>query len=126
MRRLFLLAVAAAVLAAVLAAPAMASRPVTQPVGNITCKRNFWPLFVYVIEDAGSAKAKVTILVGTKGGPALAKIQCGWQRTNEVVTVPKLLWRCRLPKGEYVWRVYVVDREGLHQKKAYPARLTVY
>ena len=127
MRRILLLAVAGAVLAAVLAAPAAATRPVTQPTGNITCKRNFYPLFMYVIKDADSAKAKVTIVVGEKGGGAvLAKIPCGWQRTNEVVTVPMLIWKCSFPKGAYVWRVKAVDKEGFQQQKAWPARLTIY
>jgi hypothetical protein len=125
MRRALLLAALAAVLVAVLAAPAMAARPVTVPAGDITCKRNFWPLFIYVVNDAGSSKAKVTIVVGAKGGPVLAKIPCGWQRTNTLVTVPALLWRCRYPKGTYVWRVNAVDKQGNHQKKAYPARLTI-
>ena len=127
MRRVLLLAVVVAVLAAVLAAPAAATRPVTQPTGNITCKRHFFPLFTYVVKDADSAKAKVTIIVGEKGGGAvLAKIPCGWQRTNRVVTVPMLSWRCDFAKGDYVWRVNAVDKEGFHQQKAWPARLTIY
>ena len=126
MRRVLLLAVAVAGLAAVLAAPAAATRPVTQPTGDITCKRHFFPLFAYVIKDADSAKAEVTIVVGEKGGGAvLAKIPCGWQRTNKVVTVPMLSWRCNFAKGDYVWRVKAVDKDGNQQKKAWPARLTV-
>lgn len=125
MRRLILLAVAACLAAAILAAPAAAAQPVTKPTGNVTVKRNFWPLFKYVVQDADSGKADVTIIVGEKGGGVLARIPCGWQRTNRVVTVPMLTWRCDFPKGVYVWRVKAVDKEGNHQKKAWPARLTV-
>ena len=105
---------------------ARADRPVTAPTGNATVKRHFWPLFMYVIADKDSAKAKVTIVVAQRGGEALARISAGWQATNTVVTVPMLLWRCDLARGEYVWRVLAVDREGNRQSKAWPARLTVY
>jgi hypothetical protein len=126
MRRLILLAVAACVAAAVLAAPAAASRPVTTPVGNVTCKRNFWPQFVYIVKDADSSKANVTIVVSRKGGGGLvARVKCGWQRTNRALLVPFGAWRCNWAKGTYVWRVNAVDREGYKQRKAWPARLII-
>jgi len=125
MRRLILLAAAACLAAAVLAAPAAATRPVTKPTGNVTVKQSFWPLFKYVVKDAGSRKADVTIIVAEKGGGELARIACGWQRTNRVVSVPMLIWPCDFPKGAYVWRVKAVNKEGNHQRKAWPARLTV-
>jgi hypothetical protein len=126
MQRLLVLAAGVAVLAAALAAPAAATRPVTQPTGDISCKYRFWPLFTYMIKDRDSRKADVTILVGERGGPVLARVPCGWQRTNRVVTVPMLSWRCPFPRGVYVWRVRAVDREGAHQRKAWPARLTIF
>ena len=112
-------------LVGVAAGPAMATRPVTEPTGNVTVKRHFWPLFTYVIEDSDSSKAKVTIVVAERKGGELARIDCGWQRTNRVVTVPMLLWKCDFAKGAYAWRVMAVDRDGNHQSKAWPARLTV-
>ena len=82
-------------------------------------------LFKYVVHDTDSGKADVTIIVGEKGGGVLARIPCRWQRTNRVVTVPMLTWRCDFAKGMYVWRVKAVGTDGNHQKKAWPARLTV-
>jgi hypothetical protein len=38
---------------------------------------------------------------------------------------PILVWRCNFAKGVYVWRVNGVDKEGFHQQKARPARLTI-
>ena len=117
-----------ALLAVGAAGPAIASadRPVTEPTGTISVKRHFWPLFKYVIADKDSAKANVTIVVARRGGAVLARIGVGWQRTNRVVTVPMLSWRCDFRRGEYVWRVLAVDREGNRQQKAWPARLTVW
>ena len=105
---------------------ASADRPITEPTGNVTVKRHFWPLFSYVIADKDSSKAKVNIVVARRGGAELARIDAGWQRTNRVVTVPMLLWRCDFRRGDYVWRVKAIDREGNPQQKAWPARLTVW
>ena len=117
-----------AVLALLAVAPAFASaaKPVTEPTGNVTVKRHFWPLFTYVISDKDSRKVKVTIIVARRKGPELARIAVGWQRTNRVITIPMLLWRCTFARGEYSWRVKAVDPEGNRQSKAWPARLTVY
>ena len=122
----FLLGVA--LLALLAAAPAFAGGygPVTEPTGDITVKRHFWPLFTYVISDKDSRKAKVTIVVARRKGPELARIAVGWQRTNRVITIPMLLWRCDFARGEYSWRVKAVDPDGNRQSKAWPARLTVY
>jgi len=123
---LVMLVVAAITLSGLVATAAGAAGPVTTPTGNVSVRKDFWPLFSYVIGDADSARAKTTIVVARRNGTEVARFAVRWQRTNRVVRVPMLFWRADLPRGVYSWRVLARDENGERQRRAVPARLTVW
>ena len=67
-------------------------------------------------------RAKIRIVVRTRGGALRKVLRPGWRGTN---TLRAVTWRCRLSRGVYRFSVYATDQAGNRQERLGSARLTV-
>ncbi len=97
-----------------------AGRPVTRALAKVTVRRGRRARMHYAATDL-APQARFTIKV-FKGGRAVKTLRPGLRATN---TSLAFVWRCRLARGTYTWKVYATDLAGNTQGKIGARRLVV-
>ena len=95
-------------------------RPVTQALARVTVRKGRRATMRFAATDL-APQARFTIKV-FKGGRAVKTLRPGLRATNTALTY---VWRCRLARGTYTWKVYATDLAGNTQAKVGAKTLTV-
>jgi subtilisin family serine protease len=97
-----------------------AGRPVTRALARVTVRKGRRATMRFAATDL-APRARFTIKV-FKGGRAVKTLRPGLRATNTALTH---VWRCRLARGTYTWKVYAADLAGNTQSKVGRRILTV-
>lgn len=97
--------------------------PRTSALSPCTARRGHVAALRFRASDAGSATVSVVIRF-FHSGRVVESLLLGIRPAANVVQ--SVTWRCRLPRGSYVWRVYGTDQAGNAQSVLGQRALRVY
>ena len=95
--------------------------PTPVALAKVSVKKGKTATFRFRVNDAGAAKATVTIKI-FKGTKLKGTLKVGSRATNVALSYR---WKCTLAKGTYVWKIYARDSAGRSQTKVASQKLTV-